>query len=89
MKKIEKWMALTVIAAAIAVVGCEKTVEGMKEDAADAAAATKETAKKAVEGTKDAAAKTGEAVKEKAKDAGDAVKKKVNEAAIKAAEATE
>ena len=33
-KSIEKLMALTAIVAAFAMVGCEKTVEGMKEDTA-------------------------------------------------------
>ena len=63
MKKIEKLMALSVFVAALAMVGCGDTVEGMKKDTADAVEATEEAAEKAAEKVEEAAEKTEEAAK--------------------------
>ena len=92
-------MALFVVAAALVMVSCEKTTEGMKKDAADVVEATEEAAadvtKKAKEATKDAGdamkKKSGEAVeatKDAAKDVGDKMKKAVNDTAKKVEDAT-
>jgi hypothetical protein len=77
-KTIEKLMAITIVGAALALVGCEKTAEGVKEDTTEAVEATKEAAKEA-----------GDATKGAAKKAGDAAKKTVNKAAKKVEKATE
>lgn len=55
-KLIEKFVAVALVATAVALASCEKTVEGIKTDATAASDAAAEKTEAAVEATKDAAA---------------------------------
>jgi len=94
-KLIEKIAAVALVATAFTLASCEKTVDGMKDDASAAAEATEKAAADAKDKMKDAADTAAEkteaavdATKEAAAEAKEAIKETVNEAAKKVGEAT-